>query len=176
MNDSSIYMELNSNDLQIILNELLNKVRDKGFCPPSKTYNSLLELVEDLNSEQYLWLRNETNFKNILGRFCVFESVLLVNITNQATNEQSKPLTFSYPSLETKLDNVYFSSEFDKLILRILNGSKNNDHGLKITDHLSDIINLTKRDLLNIPGIGKKYVDLWLELKNIYEKTLIHNQ
>lgn len=79
----------------------------------------------------------------------------------------------SLPSPETSLDDVYFNNKFDKLILRIRNSNEMNDLGVIAENKLSDIINLTRSGLSGLPGIGKKYVDLWVELKSLYEED--HN-
>lgn len=171
MNNQSDFMSLDSADLQELLNSLLNKLRGKGFCPSNKKYNNLLDLVGDLNSEQYLWLRTEDNFKNILGCFCIFEGKFSVNRIIPLTEEKNNFLAFDLPNPETILDDVYFNNKFDKLILRIKNSSNSDGGSLGIGDKLSDIIQLTRRDLSGLPGIGKKYIDLWVELKTLYKKN-----
>ncbi len=171
MDEQSVIMSLGSTDLQVLLNGLLNKLREKGFCPSNKKYNSLLDLLGDLDSEQYLWLRNEDNFKNILSHFCIFEDEIDVSGVILSAEEKSKPLTFDLPNPETKLEDIYFDNKFDKLILRIKNSNNSDDGSVNICDKLSDIIQLTLRELSELPGIGKKYIDLWAELKALYEKN-----
>lgn len=42
---------------------------------------------------------------------------------------------------------------------------------MDIGKKLSDIIHLTHRELSGLPGVGKKYTALWVELKTLYEEN-----
>ena len=77
------------------------------------------------------------------------------------------------PSPDTPLHDIYFNNKFDKLILRIRNSSANEDSDVIVGNKLCDIINLERSDLLGLSGIGKKYIDLWVELKALYQES--HN-
>lgn len=173
MNDQSIFTGSDANDFQVLLNELKSILLEEGFCDPNKKYTSLLDLIEELDSEQYLWLRNESVFKNILSRFCIFKSN--TNIAREQTifKEGEEQSTINLPSPDTPLDEVHFNNKFDKLILKIKNSNDSENFGVINGNKLSNIINLTHNGLSELPGIGKKYIDLWLELKALYEES--HN-
>jgi len=88
-------------------------------------------------------------------------------------NDKAERSTINLPSPDTLLNDVHFNNKFDKLILRIRNSNDSQDFGVITENKLSDIINLTRSGLSELPGIGKKYIDLWEELKVLYEE--IHN-
>jgi len=173
MNDKAVFKGSDTNGFQTLLDDLKNILLEKGFCDPNKKYISLLDLTKELDSEQYLWLRNEIIFKNILSQVCIIKSN-----TNPAREQaiikgEVERSTINLPSPNTSLDDVYFNNKFDKLILRIRNSNDSEDFGEITENKLSDIINLTRGSLSGLPGIGKKYIDLWVELKALYEEN--HN-
>ena len=151
MSDKAVFKGSDTNDFQALLNELKNILLENGFCDPNKKYISLLDLIEELDSEQYLWLRNEIIFKNILSRFCIItntnsarEQTIIKGVTERSI--------INLPSPDTSLDDVYFNNKFDKLILRIRNSNDSEDFGVITENKLSDIINLTRSGLSGLPG------------------------
>jgi len=88
-------------------------------------------------------------------------------------NDKAERPTINLPCPDTSLNDVHFNNKFDKLILRIRNSNDSQDFGVITENKLSDIINLTRSGLSGLPGIGKKYIDLWEELKSLYEEN--HN-
>jgi len=184
MNDQPVFNGSDANDFQVLLHELKNILVEKGYCDPNKKYINLLDLIEGLDSEQYLWLRCEINFKNILSRFFIFKIDTNAASLQKIVKKETERSTINLPSLDAPLDKVYFNNKFDKLILRIRNSNDRDDFGVITGNKLSDIINLTRNGLSGLPGIGEKYIDLWLELKALYEenyniqplkKTLVEN-
>lgn len=173
MSDKAVFKGSDTNDFQDLLNELKSILLENGFCDPNKKYISLLDLIEELDSEQYLWLRNEIIFKNILSQFFIIESNTNSAREQKIIKEVTGLSIVNLPSPDTSLDDVYFNNKFDKLIIRIRNSNDSGDFGLITENKLSDIINLTRSGLSGLPGIGKKYVDLWVELKSFYEEN--HN-
>lgn len=173
MNDKAALKGSDTNDFQTLLNELKNILLEKGFCDPNKKYISLFDLTDELDSEQYLWLRNEIIFKNILNQICIVKSNTNLDGEQEIIKEAEERSSINLPSPDTSLDDVYFNNKFDKLILRIRNGNDSKNFGVITENKLSDIINLTRSALSGLPGIGKKYVDLWVELKTLYDKK--HN-
>jgi hypothetical protein len=173
MSDKAVFKGSDTNDYQTLLNELKSILLEKGFCDPKRKYISLLDLTEELDSEQYLWLRNEIVFKNILSQFCIIRSNGNSGREKAIIKEEVERSTINLPDPDTSLDDVYFNNKFDKLILRIRNSNDVEDFGVIAENKLSDIINLTRSSLSGLPGIGKKYIDLWVELKALYEEN--HN-
>jgi hypothetical protein len=171
MSDKSVFKGSDTNDFQDLLNELKSILLENGFCDQNKKYISLLDLIEELDSEQYLWLRNEIVFKNILSQFCIIKSNTNSDGEQTIIKEVAGLSIVNLPSPDTSLDDVYFNSRFDKLIIRIRNSNDSENFGLITENKLSDIINLTRSGLSGLPGIGKKYVDLWVELKSLYEEN-----
>lgn len=88
-------------------------------------------------------------------------------------NDKVEQSSINLPSPDTPLSEVHFNNKFDKLILRIRNSNDSHNFGVITGNKLSDIINLTRNALSGLPGIGKKYIDLWEELKGLYEEN--HN-
>ena len=72
------------------------------------------------------------------------------------------------PSLETKLDDIHFGNKFDKLVLKIKNSCSNYDSNFLANNNMADIINLTRKDLLQLPRVGVRYIKLWHDLKLLY--------
>lgn len=173
MNDKIALKGSDTNDFQALLNELKNILLENGFCDPNKKYISLLDLTDELDSEQYLWLRNEIIFKKILNHFCIIKNNTNLAREQEIIKEKAGRTTINLPSPDTLLDDVYFNNKFDKLILRIRNSNDSTNFGVLAENKLSDIIDLTRSGLSGLPGIGKKYVDLWVELKTLYDES--HN-
>lgn len=169
MNDKANLKSSGHNDSQGLLNELKKILIGNGFCDPNKKYNSLLDLIEDLDSEQYLWLRNEAIFKNILSQFCIVKGNTVSALEEKIASETVEQPTINTPSPDTSLDDVYFNNKFDKLILKIRNSIDRENFDAITENKLSDILNLTRSSLSRLPGIGEKYVNLWLELKALYK-------
>lgn len=169
MNDTAEFKTSDMNGFKVIFCELRDALIKKGFCNPNKQYSNLFDLIEELDSEQYLWLRNEHVFKNILSQF----SIINTNLIKEQTiiREKSERTYIDLPSPETSLNDVFFNNKFDKLILKIKNSNHSQNHFLITENKLSDIINMTRNGLSGLPGIGKKYIDLWAELKTLYEEN-----
>ena len=173
MNDKSIFEGSDNRAFQVHLTELKNILLKNGFCNPNDKYFNLLDLIEGLDSEQYLWLRNESIFKKILSQLCFFNCDDNAVRGQPIVKEKADRSAINLPSLDTPLDEVHFNNEFDKLILRIIRCNYREGYGVITDNKLSNIIDLTSNVLSGLPGIGKKYIDLWLELKALYEES--HN-
>lgn len=167
MNDTAEFKTSDMNGFKVLFCELRDALIKKGFCNPNKQYSNLFDLIEELDSEQYLWLRNEHVFKNILSQFSI------INLIKEQTiiREKSERTYIDLPSPETSLNDVFFNNKFDKLILKIKNSNHSQNHFVITENKLSDIINMTRNGLSGLPGIGKKYIDLWAELKTLYEEN-----
>ncbi|MGM0609281.1 MAG: sigma factor-like helix-turn-helix DNA-binding protein [Candidatus Muiribacteriota bacterium] len=151
-------------DLQKYLQKLIYEMRGKGFLSKDREYNNLFEITEELNSEKYLMLREINCFTEILKSICFDDKISPVKSLTRSQKEKNNNFSLSLPHPDTNLDDVFFNSEFDKLILRIRNS------GIKSVKKLSDILDLKFSELDNIQGVGEKYLNLWQELKNIYRK------
>ena len=111
MNDKAVFKGSDTNGFQALLNELKNILLEKGFCDPDRKYISLLDLTEELDSEQYLWLRNEITFKNILSQFCIIKSNTNSDAEQEIIKEEAERSTINLPSPDTSLDDVYFNNK-----------------------------------------------------------------
>lgn len=170
MNDKSVFKVSDANVFQNLLSELKEILLNNGFCDPDKKYISLLDLIEELDSDQYLWLRNEIVFKNILSEFYFIKSDADSDREKIIIKEVPERLTTNLPGLDTSLEDVFFNNKFDKLIIKIRNSNSRGGFGMLTDNKLSDIINLTRSCLSELPGIGSKYIDLWVELKSLYDE------
>ena len=144
--------------IEYLLDKMKHDMYNEGFLDAIVQSNSMWEIIGDLTSEQFLWLRNNKYFLQI------------------AKEIGSKSVSFkqnNLPSPETSLDSVFFNNDFDKLILRIRNSTHEflNKNALKLGGKLSDVLNLTVQDLQKLPGVGKKYIKLWVELSSLYESS-----
>lgn len=170
MNDKAVFKGSDANVFQNLLSELKEILLENGFCDPNKEYISLLDLMEELDSDQYLWLRNEVVFKSILSEFYFIKNDTNLDGEKVIVEEVSDRLITNLPDLDTLLEDVCFNNKFDKLVLRVRNSNDLGGFGILAENKLSDIINLTHSDFSKLPGIGRKYTDLWLELKSLYEE------
>ncbi|MDT8385468.1 MAG: hypothetical protein RRB22_13760 [Gammaproteobacteria bacterium] len=110
MNDKAVFKGSGTNDCQALFNELKNILLENGFCDPNKKYINLLDLTEELDSEQYLWLRNEIIFKKIMSQFCIIKSNTNSAIEQAIIKEEAGRSTINLPNPDTSLDDVYFKA------------------------------------------------------------------
>lgn len=165
------------------------KVRDK---------QNLWDIIEDMSTDDFILLRKNVNFANLLRFFGVeilgeqkLRIILKNNteISSQLSTDR-RAMKRSYieiggesafdlegiPPLSARLDNLVLPNRFSKLVKRLRNVGLSHT-SFSLGDTLGDLVTMSSSDIASLPGIGKSYVETFKDLKRIVSaKTPINNQ
>ena len=158
-------------NLDELLSNLIASLQSEGAIFDDFTYSNLWDIVRQLTSDQYIKLRENIYFVDLLENIKV--SDLPIRLLKSEVYEEHQNFTheeFMLPDPNTKLDFVVFNNDFDKLILKVRNSSTQN--GCIAVNLLSDILNLDQAELASLSGVGTRYVELWKKLKEYYQSHI----
>lgn len=145
-----------------------NKLSKFSFIG-NASIETLLELKRELNESVQKIERAYRKVQLQEGNHAIFNFVEMITfrqktlISPTVVIEYKQPLiTLSEAKLETSLNKIALSPEYEKLIKRISNS-------IGVVNTVQDILDIDPIEFSNLPAIGKTYVDLLINFQNEFE-------